>query len=243
MSKSNHDIFLLEGLLNKYDFVQPVPLKIQERMLSVKKNIFKKILKTLGIYSFFSGIFISIYFSAKKLGFSIFISKIIISTITIASISTGTYFAANHIVNLNAVQEKGAIESSKIVIEPGIANVEKISNTTAGNINYTLGIKPFISSSVDKKILNKAVKIIAKELSNQKGNNFLKIFSDNQLKNVKYSLLGSMEKTGDAITLNIKVIDIESSTIVFLTRESIESVDGLNNACVKISNQIASRLE
>ena len=94
MTGSNHtDSALLEMLVDKYKLAQPVPAEIQEIILSSKKKIFLRILKTVGSFTVLYGLFLSLYFALKKAGIWFTVSKCIISGITVASISYGGYYA------------------------------------------------------------------------------------------------------------------------------------------------------
>ncbi len=111
MKKPDKDTLLLEELLDKYRFARPVPGDVREQILSSKKKNLVRILKTVGAFSALYGVFLTIYFSIKKLAVGVPMAKFIISGMTVAAVSYGGYYAAKTLVSsekpkTSAAQEK-----------------------------------------------------------------------------------------------------------------------------------------
>ncbi len=101
MKKPDHDIMQLRGLLEKYRFVRPVPPPVQESILSSRKRILTRVLKTVGAFSALYGLYLSLYFATKKAGIGAIVAKCIIALATVASATYGGYrlaamFAQEH---------------------------------------------------------------------------------------------------------------------------------------------------
>lgn len=94
MNKRDQETMLLEKLLDRYRFARPVPPEIQEAILSSKKKIFVRVLKTTGAFSAAYGVFISLYFALKKTGAGVLVAKIAIACAATATLSYGAYHAA-----------------------------------------------------------------------------------------------------------------------------------------------------
>lgn len=91
MKKPDQDIMQFEGLLEKYRFVRPVPPHVQESILSSRKRVLARVLKTVGAFSAIYGLYLSLYFAAKKAGIGALVAKCIIALITVMSATYGGY--------------------------------------------------------------------------------------------------------------------------------------------------------
>ncbi len=91
MKKPDHDIMQLEGLLEKYRFVRPVPPPVQESILSSRKRVLARVLKTVGAFSALYGLYLSLYFAAKKTGIGALFAKCVIALVTVTSATYGGY--------------------------------------------------------------------------------------------------------------------------------------------------------
>lgn len=94
MNKRDQETMLLEKLLDRYRFVRPVPADVQESILSSKKKIFIRVLKTTGAFTAAYGAFLSLYFALKKAGAGLFLAKCFIACTAAAAVSYGAYYAA-----------------------------------------------------------------------------------------------------------------------------------------------------
>ena len=66
----------MKSLLKKYKLNHPVPGQVQEKMISRKSKIYTNILRSMGKVSILSSLIISIYFSLKKLGITLTLTKL-----------------------------------------------------------------------------------------------------------------------------------------------------------------------
>jgi hypothetical protein len=122
MTDMGRDIQLLEGLLDRFQFDEPIPEEVQRTILSKKKKILIRVLKTVGVFTFFNGIVITIYFWLKKIGISFTITKVLVSTVAVASVTYGGYFATttvmNKISNNAQIQKEEPTKNEKEHISP-----------------------------------------------------------------------------------------------------------------------------
>ena len=116
MIKPVKDIERLESLLSKYKFADHIPVEVQESILSSKKNVFLRVMKTVGSLSFLAGIILTIYFYLKKVGIGIITSKFIISTVAVASVTYGGYRTVVY-VNKEVINKPEVSVSQSAVIE------------------------------------------------------------------------------------------------------------------------------
>lgn len=234
MKKTNKDVKSFISLLDKYKFS-----KVQDYGLSVKPKIFKKVSKVVGIFHIFSGFFISIYFLFKKLGISLTLTKIILSSVAAISLAYGGY---NIVIKLS---EQKIDKNQDIAIEiDNLFDINKKNKKEISKVeNYNLGIKPFTSNNVDDKIIKTIQKNILLEVSRIKGRNFTNFISKKHTGKYKYYLVGHVDKVGDTNTIIVKVIESETSSIKFITREKFKSIDELEIASKAISQNLVKEIE
>lgn len=91
MNQTDQDILLLERVLEKYRFIRPVPPPVQESILSSRKKILVRVLRTVGAFSALYGVYLAVYFAAKKAGISALFVKCFIALFTAASVTYGGY--------------------------------------------------------------------------------------------------------------------------------------------------------
>lgn len=91
MKKSDHDVMQFEGLLEKYRFMRPVPPHVQESILSSRKRVLTRVLRTVGAFSALYGVYLSLYFAAKKAGIGALFAKCVIALVTVTSATYGGY--------------------------------------------------------------------------------------------------------------------------------------------------------
>ncbi len=88
----------VKALLRKFKFDAPIPVDVQEEMLAKKKKQYKKILKLLGVLSFFKIVSISIYFLVKKFGAVSLAGKIVATAAVSVIATTTTYYGVQKII-------------------------------------------------------------------------------------------------------------------------------------------------
>ncbi|MBN2078842.1 MAG: hypothetical protein JW838_07735 [Spirochaetes bacterium] len=91
MNQTDQDILLLERVLEKYRFIRPVPPSVQESILSSRKKILVRVLRTVGAFSALYGAYLAVYFAAKKAGIGALFVKCFVALFTVTSLSYGGY--------------------------------------------------------------------------------------------------------------------------------------------------------
>ena len=234
MTHSHGEHNNLKELLKKYELNKPVPIEVQHHYSSRMRKIFKGIAKATGIYTLSFGIGTFFYFFFKKLGI-IISTKVMITLSIVASLATGgtiTYLYMNSSDKIESPEETIKESHKKLV--------KKTETKIAPKITYTLGIRPFNSSSVDRKILSKAAKTIRSELSTLQGNSYSKIMRGSD-DSIRYIMSGSIEKVDEANILFVRVLDTQSSAIVYVAKETFTTESEFASACKRVSNRIAAK--
>ena len=92
MTQTDSNTVTIKELLAKYELQSPLSSEFQSYISSEMGSIFKRVLKRSGQYSFFSGIFISLYFFLKKHGIHLTVTRIALSIVTALPSAVGGYF-------------------------------------------------------------------------------------------------------------------------------------------------------
>lgn len=244
MRRDSTDIKGLENLLNKYRFTDPVSPDIQKRMIRSKKEIFVRVLKTVGRFSAVIGIFQSLYFLLKKLGINIFTAKFILYVATAGIISGGAYTAVKYLDDGTAPDKKiEMIDGGRAL--PSVPEIQKVKVTrkSAPVKNYTLGITEFSGESAGPDAAERLSTALTGRLSALKGDSYAGLFSGGGAKGVRYSLFGSVEYLNGKYILHIKVVDLETSSIVLLEKMDADSVEKLEKKLGPLADKIIKKLE
>jgi hypothetical protein len=107
MKKPDQDIMQLEGLLEKYRFVRPVPPPAQKSILSSRKRVLVRVLRTVGAFSALYGLYLSLYFAAKKAGAGALCAKFLIAACAVAPATYGGYRLAAAIAHRPHAESPG----------------------------------------------------------------------------------------------------------------------------------------
>ncbi|MBN2159821.1 MAG: hypothetical protein JW807_10530 [Spirochaetes bacterium] len=92
MKKSNQETLLIEKLLEKYRLTRPISPKDRDAIISSKRKILKRVLKTVGAFSALYGLYLSLYFAVKKAGIGV-ILKTLLTCALAGSLAYGGYRA------------------------------------------------------------------------------------------------------------------------------------------------------
>ncbi len=107
---------------------------------------------------------------------------------------------------------------------------------------YRLGVETFTGEALNSGNTERITSIIAGELMRIKGKDKV-IRTGTSRKNVNLMLIGSVEKLGVRYLITGKLVDVESSKILFTASESISSKPGIEKACRKLAGRIAEEIK
>jgi len=242
------------SILNKYKLNMKDTQEF-DKFLSGMESTYINVLKRTGKYSFFTGSIIAINFFLKKTGILSNIFNIFLSVGISATVLSGIYFTS--VYNSDKTKEEIIHKREKIMSESELIesrnnskSVDK-STTVDSSQNKTekpaviisnIGVKSFKSTSVDNAILRNAESIISSELIRLKGQGYSKLITEQQIRNVNYVLIGSIEKVEDSIILIVKVMHVKTSAILFIVDKNISPTEDINQVCISISKEIANKI-
>ncbi|MCP4138465.1 MAG: hypothetical protein GY754_46335 [bacterium] len=241
--KKTGDMENLEALLDKYKFSNPLPEDEKEYSLVSKKRVYKRVLKSLGIYSFFSGIIVSIYFWLRKIGVGVSVFRGIMVFIIAGAVSLCVYLVLKDYPREKPAEPENRAELPLIVQPVDKARkaepVKKISRADT----HILDIVPFYSSSVNRELVNRATGVFINRLSSRKGAAYTVARGSKDRENARYRLTGSLEKAEDSIMVYIKLVDIKSSSIIFAGKKKTDSPENLDAACLELVDNAAKEMK
>ncbi len=226
----------MKELLHKYRLDHPVAPDSQKRMMAHMGPMYRRILKRTGRHSLITGIVLWIYFLLRRYGIVITTGKAIIVTIVLLVFSLGgilAFFMLQHRPD-SAVNRKGGVVD--IRVDRDSAPVQPPRPV------YALAIEPFTGEGVDRGVRTAAMKAIAGQLGALRGGSFSTIVWNRNTEGMKYRMTGSVEKSGDEMFLFVKVVDLRTSSIVYVAKEKADSLDGIPDACRRVSQGVAERV-
>lgn len=232
---------IVSEIFKKYKFREPINEVIQKDILIYKKEALIKIFKKNNKYSLFAFAIISIFLGLQRLGITTTITKSIIifaiaSVVTIASISSVSYYAIKNLTIQENINDK-TITSTKInnIVET------QIKRKTI-KVEYKLLILPFKTDNQNKKIANKISSKIMQNLAMLKGTNEIKIIKNKNTKLYsKKKLIGALVKPVDEYLLTIKLVD-ENAKVIYFKKERFSSEKEIDSILNKVSLQISNFL-
>jgi len=239
MKERDKNIESLEAVLAKYRLADPVPEGIQKRMMDSKRDIFIRVLKRVGKYTVIIALLQWLYFLLKKFGVGVFASKTVVSVITAAALGGGSYAVMDHITK----HRDAAIPSADVTSVSTTNDTEKKvplpEAVRPAPARYTMGISSFTGESVDGKVLNEATDMMRGALDRSAGKSYARVFKSG-VSGVRYSLFGSVESINQRYVVTVKVVDLHTSSIVFVGSEKADSPEGLKKSCVVLAGKITA---
>ena len=92
MKKNEREIAAFQELMVRYRFTEPVPAEAKRRFIADNRKILERVLKSVGAFSFLYGVYLGVSFILKKFAAGATLTKIVVSTVTAASLSYGGYY-------------------------------------------------------------------------------------------------------------------------------------------------------
>ncbi len=230
----------IESLLSSYGLRTPVPAEYRRYILARKTHLYRRILKSAGRLTILTAVGASIYFLLKRIIAGITLTKIVLSVLITVSVSSGGYLAIRYIYLQYISNENMPVDLRADGVEKKLHSIVKPGGGKPA-FEYLIAVRPFAGRSVEPAIRVKAAKHISRELTALRGGGFAGISHGGD--SARYALVGSIETAGNSMTLLIKVVEVETSEIVFAAQEKLNSREELADVCVKISRRIAARIE
>jgi hypothetical protein len=215
----------------------------------ISKGNIKSLINSLRIhneYNFFYGTIIRALFITKRFGFIFKAAQMKYFLYVVIFL----FFSAVSIIGLYSIGIPEYSGNTEQQVKPLERFDTKTNNntshkvTTKSEIKTRLGIEKFTSDTVTLAVLETITDAISDNLTRTKGED--KIVNLRYGKKDKYInriLLGSVRKLGDAYIITTRIIDVEKSSVIFATDETVSSEAEINSACLKIAEKVSQIIE
>jgi hypothetical protein len=201
-----------------------------------KKVIYKSILVRLGIYSSFTGVGVSLFFGIKKIS-AIIGTKLLIGSLVVAtSVSSVIIYKIVKKTDIITIQHD-TDQKSAAIQSPG--QPEK----KAALAHYTLGLQSFNSGSVNKETLDKVNRYMLQSFKTTGNVSYAAFLTEIGEDRAAYIVNQSIEKVNNAYYIQIKIIDKNTSAIVFASKGTAESENSLQDACNDLARQVITAVK
>lgn len=228
----------IKELLIKYKMDRPLPDDQRRRMRKIKKHTLVTIIKKQGKYSTFLFVVISFYLWIKRVGISLSLGKsavVILSAITVLGGAAAA--GAIYIISRSAAPEMECIEQGR---NAPAGEARGSGRTTAPN--YRAIIVPLEYDPEIGQAGALANNLIRNELNGMKGGAAVTPPGSSGSDKAKKILTGSVVKLENMYTITVRIIDRNTSRILYFGSENAESEHDIPRACRELSARIADKL-
>ncbi len=230
---------LLKKVLEKYKISMPLNPAIRKHIMKSRRRVLINIFKYYGQYNIVIAAALVLYFPLRKIGVTANLvqSAVImftVTTLTIASIITGSYFSVKKIIFIMPIEKQINEEQLKHNnIKPQINKeipIDKFENKII--------FPGFKSDTADKTIVNKLNAEILKELYLVRGQgNIIKPSPEGKGVIIVSSLEIIESKTVPVYLIMIKAVNMETSQILIIKEDTGKSSE-LSEKSINIIKEI-----
>jgi hypothetical protein len=242
--KENAAIALFNDVMRKYRLVEPVPAAVQRHIRVNKRKQFNEIFKRTSGYSLLFVLVSTIYFTLKRLGVAISITKsavilAVLSLLTAGAVTVAVYWAvagSDSRVILDKAPERAAAPAGRDV---GVEKEEKDLVEPAAIIEDRVGIQSFTAISMPASK--------ASEVSDRLANSLSSLRGGERVVNLRYGrggkksgmmVFGTVEPAGEGYSVTVRVVNVKDSRILFYDSETAVSAQDVDGACQRLARKI-----
>jgi hypothetical protein len=201
-----------------------------------KKALYKRILIRLGIYSFMSGIGIAVFFEMKKAS-AIIGSKLLITTLLVA-------VSASSVIVYKMIEKPVKIAVQLIPDDTSKTTASSAPKAVKAAVDhFTIGLQSFKTGSVDPETLDKVNRYMLASLKSAGNNRYAAFLGEIKEENAAYIANQSIEKLNNTYYIQIKIIDKNTSAIMFASKGTADSESKLQDLCDDLARQVVSAIK
>lgn len=241
---------LLKSLLDKYEISEPMPLQARRTMNRSKKKNLAAIIKKHADVFFLTGAAVSLFFSVKKIGISISITKSAV-LLTIASVAAAgivaltAVYAVKHLIPEQQVSPGETFAQQK-VSDP----VQSGDGIAAGEVmSYAIAVDRVSMAGVTAARRSVYTGTIISELRREKGelaaiNSYSldKFHVSKKVLSVSIIELKNPGAAGSVFRISAKVVSSENSRVLMYISETAQGEDAINNSLKVLMEKVSSLL-
>jgi hypothetical protein len=197
-----------------------------------KKRVYRRLLKTLGLYSAIQAPFLFIYFAVKKSGIFAGIVKALIVASIVSGISFSIYYRLH--TKEEPVQKNEQAPAAESSTSP---KKEKMATLSVASVDTV--IKPFTGKGESQSLASLLSTTLNTSLKKIKGNQTI-VLSESTPETAVYMITGSVEQLDASKVLFVKITNIRSGAIIYISKTPV--TDNANDAVLsKIAQEIAAK--
>ncbi len=241
------NLIIFDEILEKFKFKEPVAAVDQAMILKFKDRALIDTLRFYGEYNLIYGFILKIFHTAKKTGLnlSVFQIKVITSLLAIL-VSAGIVIGALVFINKISITETDIVihkrSDDSFKKEAKVISEAQIRPRISDNSKYRIGVESF-TGPIARKTLDEISDGIYSELTKTKKGRIINLRMRDLSKNVNIILTGSVEKLGGIYIVAIKLVNVESSKVIFAVTDTIDDIKDIKKTYIKIADKIAQKLE
>lgn len=244
----NDNLNIFERILQRFSFREPVPGEARGFALYYKRKALELTFKHFGEYNVFYGMAMRAYFAAKRAGINLTISQVKIILLLGSFFAGAALAGAIYFYNYTgtAAETDGGRDVATIIPQTfPVADPQKIikPETLSEKLRYRIAVEQFSGEAIDRIILNKITDKVADRLSVTAGKqSVINLRKGRREKNYNRLLSGSVERLGNTYMITARIIDIESSKVLFVTTEETDDAAEIDTVCEIISRKVQANL-
>jgi hypothetical protein len=236
MSAHERDAVLLRALLAKHGIGEPAPPGLPAYILDSKERVFRRVLRSAGGYGTFYSALSAIHFILRRNRVPLWAVRAAAAAGAAALIAAGIYFSS-----VRGTVRQGVPAAPPPAESQMLKGSEVMHRGVTGNqqeLLRTLCIAPFEGHGVESGVLAQAAYAFEKEMSGKMGEDYAAVQTGGKKVRARYSLTGSIERVGDRYLLFVKLVDMQTTGLLFHGRENMESLADIDAACVRLAQKM-----
>ena len=233
-----------QRLLDKYKFVNPVPVEVQSfALLNSRKNLLL-ILKNAGDYSFFFGRVLAILYLARKLNVRLTVVQsklffLLVSALLIAFTTMSLFFLVSTDKTPPHLSENIVTEKHVSVVRKNTSIKSASKQNPAIPENYIIGIDIFTGNAAAGDISERITSELKQLLGTKK---VIMLGKGSAGKKPPKILMGSVKDMGVNRYLAVRLVNSTTSRIEYAGYIRISPEDKIDVICGSIAKDIVKKL-
>ena len=245
----NSSIHTFDLVLEKYRFREPLPEADRRAALRLKSESLRRVLEANGRYGALYGLVLWLFFHARKFGLKLTIvqAEALLAGLAVAASVCAAggaygavrYFTAPHI----RCESLPANDAPGRAAGPGARAGDPAAGRTAaafaGGPALDLVIDDFTGKKLDGAAREHITALVTEQLAGTRGITIGRASERNRSRSSRLLLMGSVDSFGEAYLIHVKIVDSETTRIVFSASEKAASAKDLERAASSIAGKIA----
>lgn len=244
----NSSVQTFDLILEKYRFKEPVTGADRIAALKQKSVSLRRVLKANGRYSVMYGLVLGLFFRARQTGLRITViqAKVLFAGLAIAAAAgiSGSAYAAIRYFAAPRVEQERLREKNEFDRADGHTTLlgesdrKRMAAGSAISPGFDLVIDDFTGNKPGRETAAHVTALVTDKLVKLKGGAIGRVSEKNRNRSSRLLLLGSVDSFGAAYLIHVKIIDSETTRIVFSASEKAASEDDLERAASSIAGKI-----